>query len=274
MGLSAIGLAVVGAIELGIALLTGSVALLGDALHNLSDVSTSAVVFAGFRLSRRPPNPRYPYGYERAEDLAGLGVALVIWASAGFAGFEAYRKFVGHGTTTQVALGLVGAALGIVANRAVGWYKQRVGRRINSVTLLADASHSRLDALSSAGAFVGLLLVAAHHPLGDPIAAFVVTLFILRVGYEVTSEVGHHLADGVDAEEVEAAQRAAAAVEGILEAVVRGRWMGRSLLLEIDVTVPAELNLASAQDLARAAGTAALKAVPDARRVRCTPVAA
>jgi hypothetical protein len=56
--------------------------------------------------------------------------------------------------------------------------------------------------------------------------------------------------------------------------VARGRWMGRSLLLEIDVTVPAELNLASAQDLARAAGTAALKAVPDARRVRCTPVAA
>ncbi len=78
VGVSAVGLAVTGGIELALAVLTGSVGLLGDALHNLSDVSTSAVVFLGFRISRRPPTERYPYGFERAEDLAGLGVALVI----------------------------------------------------------------------------------------------------------------------------------------------------------------------------------------------------
>jgi divalent metal cation (Fe/Co/Zn/Cd) transporter len=72
---------------LAIALLSGSVALLGDALHNLSDVSTSALVFVGFR-ARHLPTERYPYGYERAEDLAGIGVALVIWGSALVAGFE------------------------------------------------------------------------------------------------------------------------------------------------------------------------------------------
>ena len=72
---------------MAIALLSGSVALLGDALHNLSDVSTSALVFVGFR-ARHLPTERYPYGYERAEDLAGIGVALVIWGSALVAGFE------------------------------------------------------------------------------------------------------------------------------------------------------------------------------------------
>jgi len=65
--------------------LTGSVGLLGDAIHNLSDVSTSGVVFLGFRLSRRPATERYPYGLERAEDLAGIGIAVVIWASAAIA---------------------------------------------------------------------------------------------------------------------------------------------------------------------------------------------
>ena len=79
---SAVGLALTGVVELVIALFTGSVGLLSDALHNLSDVSTSAVVLLGFRLSRRVATPRYPYGWERAEDLAGLGVALVVWASA------------------------------------------------------------------------------------------------------------------------------------------------------------------------------------------------
>ena len=71
---SALGLGLTGGIELAIAMLTGSVALLGDALHNLADVSTSAVVFLGFFVSKRHPTAGYPYGYERAEDLAGLGV--------------------------------------------------------------------------------------------------------------------------------------------------------------------------------------------------------
>jgi Co/Zn/Cd efflux system component len=79
IGVSALGLAATGLIELLLAVVTGSVGLLGDAIHNLSDVSTSAVVFLGFRLSRRPPTERYPYGLERAEDLAGIGIAAVIW---------------------------------------------------------------------------------------------------------------------------------------------------------------------------------------------------
>ena len=101
VAVSAVGLAATGVAELLIALLTGSVGLLGDAIHNLSDVSTSAVVFLGFRLSRRPPTERYPYGLERAEDLAGIGIAVVIWASAAFAGAESIRKLVEHGHTSS-----------------------------------------------------------------------------------------------------------------------------------------------------------------------------
>jgi cation diffusion facilitator family transporter len=117
IAVSAIGLAATGIVELVLAVLTGSVGLLGDAIHNLSDVSTSAVVFAGFRLSRKGPTERYPYGLDRAEDLAGIGIAVVIWASAVFAGYESIRKLVDHGTTSHVGLGIAGAALGIVGNR-------------------------------------------------------------------------------------------------------------------------------------------------------------
>ena len=85
------------------AILTGSVGLLGDAIHNLSDVSTSAVVFIGFRVSRKAPTERYPYGLDRAEDLAGIGIAVVIWASAAFAGYESVRKLLVHGPTSQSA---------------------------------------------------------------------------------------------------------------------------------------------------------------------------
>jgi len=108
IAVSAIGLTATGLVELLLALLTGSVGLLGDAIHNLSDVSTSAVVFLGFRLSRRPPTERYPYGLDRAEDLAGIGIAAVIWASAAFAGYESIRKLLAHGHTTHLAAGIAG----------------------------------------------------------------------------------------------------------------------------------------------------------------------
>jgi cation diffusion facilitator family transporter len=152
VAVSAAGLAVTGAIELLIALFTGSVGLLGDALHNLSDVSTSAVVFVGFRISRRVPTERYPYGYERAEDLVGIGIAVVIWASAALAAAESTHKIISHGGTGHVGAGIAGAAIGIIGNQAVARYKLRIGRRINSAALVADARHSWLDALSSAGA--------------------------------------------------------------------------------------------------------------------------
>jgi len=195
---SAIGLAATGMVELVLAVLTGSVGLLGDAIHNLSDVSTSAVVFLGFRLSRRPPTERYPYGLERAEDLAGVGIAVVIWASAAFAGYESVRKLIEHGHTTHVGAGIAGAALGIIGNQVVARYKLVIGKRINSATLIADARHSWLDALSSAGALAGLVAVAFGQPWGDPVAGLAVTALICHVGYEVTTDVVHRLADGVD----------------------------------------------------------------------------
>ena len=134
------GLLVTGGIELLIASLTHSVGLLGDAIHNLSDVSTSVVVFAGFFVSKRPASERYPYGLERAEDIAGLGVALVIWASAAYTAIESYRKLVLNSPTrTWPGRSEPRRDDG---NQLVPWYKRRVGQRIHSATVLADARHS------------------------------------------------------------------------------------------------------------------------------------
>jgi cation diffusion facilitator family transporter len=270
VGLSALGLGLTGFAELLLALLTGSVALLADALHNISDVSTSAVVFLGFRISKRAPTERYPYGYERAEDLAGIGVVLVIWLSAGFAGYESYRKFVSHASTAYLAIGIAGAAIGVVGNQLVARYKLKVGRKINSATLIAEAKHSWLDAISSVGAMVGLVLVAFGFRWGDPVAGFAVTLFIVHVGYEVTTEIAHHLMDGVDPSMIEAARAAALGVQDVQAATARGRWMGRSFLLEIEGRVPPHITVASADAIGLAVEEAVFDAVPVAQRVYWT----
>jgi cation diffusion facilitator family transporter len=264
IAVSAIGLAATGIIELLLAVLTGSVGLLGDAIHNLSDVSTSAVVFLGFRLSRRGPTERYPYGLDRAEDLAGIGIALVIWASAGFAGYESIRKFIDHGSTSHVALGIAGAALGIAGNQVVARYKLIVGRRINSATLIADARHSWLDALSSAGALVGLVAVALGFRLGDPIAGLAVTLFICHVGYEVTKDVVHRLADGVNPAIITSAEAAAGSVPGVIHAHARARWTGRILRVEIEGWVDPDLPAREADALGRLVADSLARQLPEA----------
>ena len=264
VAVSAVGLGLTGLAELLLALLTGSVGLLGDAIHNLSDVSTSAVVFLGFRLSRRPPTEKYPYGLERAEDLAGIGISVVIWASAAFAGFESIRKLIEHGHTHYVWAGIAGAVLGIVGNQVVARYKLVVGKRINSATLIADARHSWLDALSSAGALAGLVAVALGLSWGDPVAGLAVTAFICHVGYEVTADVLHRLADGVDPEVITRAEAAAGSVPGVIHAHARARWTGRTLRVEIEGWVDPGLTARDADTLGRLVAEQISRELPEA----------
>jgi cation diffusion facilitator family transporter len=261
---SAGGLGVTGLVELFLAVLTGSVGLLGDAIHNLSDVSTSVVVFLGFRLSRRPPTESYPYGLERAEDLAGIGIAVVIWASAAFAGFESIRKLIEHGHTTHVGAGIAGAALGIVGNQVVARYKLVVGRRINSATLLADARHSWLDALSSAGALAGLVAVALGQSWGDPVAGLAVTAFICHVGYEVTYDVMHRLADGIDPSVITTAEAAAGSVPAVVHAHARARWTGRTLRIEIEGWIDPDTSARDSDAIGRQVADAVAQQLPEA----------
>jgi len=267
IAVSAVGLALTGFFELAMALFSGSVGLLGDALHNLSDVSTSLVLFVGLRISKRPADASHPYGWERAEDVAGLGVALVIWLSAVFAAVVSVRKLVEHGTTGHVGYGMAAAAIGIVGNQVVARYKLRVGRRIRSATLVADAQHSWLDALSSAGALLGLVGVAAGLRWADAVAGLLVTGFICHVGFEVTRDLLRHLVDGVEPEVVSASARAATAVPGVEHAHVRARWMGRCLVVEVEGFVAPTMTLQAAEVIGQAVEAAVASAVPQVRAV-------
>ncbi len=271
VGVSALGLALTGAFELAFALISGSVALLGDALHNLSDVSTSLVVFIGFRVSRRPATDRYPYGYERAEDLAGVGIALVIWGSAALAAVESVLKLLHHGRTVDAGWALAAALIGIVGNQVVARYKLHVGRRIGSATLIADAKHSWLDALSSAGAAAGLVGVLAGLRWADGVAGLLVTGFICHVGWEVTSDVIHRLLDGADPDVIVAAESAAAQVPGVRHVHVRARTTGRILRLEVEGWVDADTTVQESDALGQRVADAVIEAVPAMRSFTWTP---
>jgi cation diffusion facilitator family transporter len=163
-----------------------------------------------------------------------------------------------------VGVGIAGAAIGIAGNQVVARYKLVVGRRINSATLIADARHSWLDALSSAGAMAGLIAVALGQPWGDPVAGLAATAFICHVGYQVTADVVRRLADGIDPSVITTAESAAGSVPGVLHAHARARWTGRTLRIEIEGWVDPDLPARDADTIGRQVAAALSQQLPEA----------
>jgi cation diffusion facilitator family transporter len=249
--ISSAGMFIVAAIQFTIAGIGGSAGLFADALHNLGDVLTTVALWIAFVIARRAANQRYTYGYHRTEDLAGIFIVLVIIASAVAGAVESILKLTSGAVPTQLLLSMAAALVGVAGNELLALYKISVGKRINSVPLIADGQHSRIDGLTSLAAFVGLIGVALGLPIADPIAGLVITVVILTVVYSTTRSVLERLLDAVDSRVVPSIVSIASEVPGV-EAVndVRARWVGHTLHVVLNIEVDAELTLVKAHAIA------------------------
>lgn len=143
-------------------------------------------------------------------------------------------------------------------------YPDRCTRPSGNVTQLWRSRHSWLDALSSAGALAGLIAVASGQSWGDPVAGLAVTAFICHVGYEVSKDVVHRLADGVDPDIITTAEAAAGSVPGVIHAHARARWTGRTLRVEIEGWVDPELPAKDTDALGREVAGQLSRQLPEA----------
>ncbi len=249
--ISTAGMLLVALIQFAIAMIGGSAGLFADALHNLGDVLTTVALWIAFVLSNRVANERYTYGYYRAEDLAGVFIVLVIIASAVAGAVESILKLTSGAVPTQLYLSMAAALVGFAGNEILAQYKISVGKRINSVPLVADGQHSRIDGLTSLAAFVGLIGVALGFPLADPIAGLVITLVIISVVYSTARSVLQRLLDAVDPHIIPTVLKTAQEVPGV-KAVTepRARWIGHTLHVSLNIEVDPELTLVKAHAIA------------------------
>jgi len=245
------GLAVTAAIQASVVVMSGSVALLGDTLHNAADALTAVPLLIAFRLARRPATTRYTYGYGRAEDLAGLFVILMIALSSLLAGYEAIDRLIHPQHISHLAAVAGAAVVGFAGNELVARYRIRIGRRIGSAALVADGLHARTDGFTSLAVLLGAAGVALGWKQADPIIGLVITLAILGVLRSAIRQVGARLMDAVDPHLVETATAAISSVDGVLSVdSLRIRWIGHTLRAEADITVDSVLSLTAAHDIA------------------------
>src|SRR2546421_243285 len=182
---------------------------------------------------------------------AGIFIVLVIIASAVAGAVESILKLTSGAPPTQLPLSMAAALVGVAGNELLAQYKISVGKRINSVPLIADGQHSRIDGLTSLAAFIGLIGVALGFPLADPIAGLVITAVILTVVYSTTRSVLQRLLDAVDPRLIPSILTIASKVPGV-EAVTepRARWIGHTLHVSLNIEVDPELKLADAHAIA------------------------
>ncbi|WUJ19599.1 cation diffusion facilitator family transporter [Streptomyces sp. NBC_00390] len=256
-------LAATAALQAVVVVLSGSVALLGDTVHNAADALTALPLGIAFVLGRRAASRRFTYGFGRAEDLAGIAIVATIAASCALAAYTAVGRLLDPREITHLPAVAAAAAVGFAGNEWVARYRIRTGRRIGSAALVADGLHARTDAFTSLAVLFGAGGAALGWRLADPIVGLLITVAIALVLKDAAREVFRRLMDAVDPALVDSAEAALRNVPGVEEVgELRMRWIGHQLRAEVAIVVDGHLNLREAHRVAVDAEHALLHAVP------------
>jgi cation diffusion facilitator family transporter len=250
--LSLIGLGLTALLQVIVVLISGSIALLADTIHNFADAATSVPLWVAFTLAKRPPNRRFTYGYGRIEDVAGVLIVLIIFFSACVAAYEAAMKII-HPQPIQHLWWVAAAAfIGFVGNEAVAIFRIKVGKEIGSAALVADGKHARVDGFTSLSVLIGVVGAWLGFPIIDPLVGVAISIAILFIVKDASIAIWNRLIDGIEPDilaQIEHAPMHIAGVRAVRE--VRARWMGHKVYGDVTIEVDPLLSVDKAAALAR-----------------------
>jgi cation diffusion facilitator family transporter len=249
---SFVGLMVTAAIQVVVVVLSGSVGLLADTIHNFADAATAIPLGIAFWLVRRGRSRRFTYGLGRVEDFAGILIILTILASALVAAYESITRLVHPQPVALLWAVMVASVVGFMGNEAVAVFRIRVGKQIGSAALIADGYHARVDGWTSLAVFVGAIGVWAGYPLADPIVGLVISAAILVIVWQSARSILLRVLDGVESETLDEIIHSAGHAAQVKEVTdVQARWIGHRLHADVSVTVPGGLSVEEGHDVAR-----------------------
>ena len=235
-----------------------SAAMTADAVHSFSDLATDVVVIAFARISSKPKDESHDYGHGKYETLATLLISLalaVVGSGILVSGIRSIRVVIEGGTLPRPgAIALVAAVVSIVGKEILYRYTVRVGRRIDSPSVVANAWHHRSDALSSLGTLVGIgcaYFLGERRRIADPIAALVVALFIFKIAFDlIRSGLDELMERSLPAETEAEILRIITADPAIREPHnLRTRRIGASIAIEVHVRVDGEMTVRHSHEL-------------------------
>lgn len=239
--------------------LSGSRALLADALHSASDIVGSIVILFAVKVAVKPPDEEHPYGHGKAENVGSIIIALLLIVVGIEISISSARVFFGELPTAPGKLAFIIIIISILVKEALFYYKLYLGKKYKSTALISEAWHHRSDALSSLAALIGVGAAIFGEfigwPLlvyGDAVAGIVVSLIVIRIGYKLAKESFVIMMEKVlSNEETQTYQNTVHAIDGVLRIdQMLARTHGSYVIIDIKVSVDPYISVKEGHDIA------------------------
>ena len=254
--ISIIANVVLAAFKLVAGILAHSGAMISDAIHSASDVFSTFVVMIGIKIASKEPDEEHPYGHERMECVAAIILATILCITGLGIGKNALSNITGNSGEMAVpgVLALIAAIVSIIVKEAMFWYTRHYAKMIDSGALMADAWHHRSDALSSIGAFIGIIFARMGYVMMDSIACLVICVFIVKAAYDIFKDAIDKMVDKSCSLEVEAEIRTIVmSVDGVKGIdSLSTRLFGNKMYVDIEIRADGEKTLNETHEIAEA----------------------
>ncbi|WP_154223768.1 cation diffusion facilitator family transporter [Marinicella rhabdoformis] len=237
---------------------TGSLAILGDAVHSLTDVMNNVVIWLVMRVARKPADIDHPYGHRKFETMAVFALASLLVVLAVELMLMAFRSETKAVVSEPWGLALM--VLVLVLNLGISFWERQWAKRLDSDILLADAQHTLSDALTTVLVIVSWQLSAMGYLWLDKLCAFGVAALVLYIAFGLFQKAVPILVDGF-AIDPDLLTQAAAKIEGVEEVrQVRSRWIGSVKAVDLVIAVDAEISTKDSHDIADEVENSIMKA--------------
>ncbi len=243
---------VLSAIKIAAGVIGKSSAMLADGVHTLSDVLTTFVVIIGLKISSKEADEKHPYGHEKYEPVFAKLLSVLLGATGLFIGYEGIMILRSGDIQIPGRIALIAAVISIVTKEGMYWYTVKVAKKIKSLSMEADAWHHRSDAFSSVGTFVGILGARMGLKILDPIAAIIVSIFIIKVGVDLYIKSIRGLVDeAADDETIEKIKDLIFSVDGVKDIKnMKTRIFGNKIYVDIEIFVDGNINVTQGHNIA------------------------
>ena len=254
--ISIIANVVLAAFKLVAGVFAHSGAMISDAIHSASDVFSTFVVMIGIKIASKEPDEEHPYGHERMECVAAIILATILCITGLGIGKNALSNITGNSGEMAVpgVLALIAAIVSIIVKEAMFWYTRHYAKKIDSGALMADAWHHRSDALSSIGAFIGIIFARMGYVMMDSIACLVICVFIVKAAYDIFKDAVDKMVDKSCSIEVEDEIRAIVLAEDGVRGIdsLSTRLFGNKMYVDLEIRADGEKTLNETHEIAEA----------------------
>lgn len=229
-----------------------STAMIADSLHSLSDLLTDVVTLLTYQIGQIPKDEDHPYGHGKAENIGGAIIGVVIMLVGLGMIYEVWKVIESGIQLIPTWAAVASAILSIVMKEGLFHYTKKVGEKIHSPAIVANAWHHRSDAISSVAAFIGIIGAMYGYPIMDPLAGGLVGLLIIWTGYDIFRKGMRDIMDtALEEDQIKMVEEIIRNSPGVIKSHdLRTRRIGGKILIDVHILVDTDITVTEGHNIA------------------------